>query len=332
MLTKSGVKVLDFGLATMQERRRRCNVPLDRRRSAAKRSRLRADAAGHGPLHGARAARGSRRRRARRPVRVRRSHVRDGHRAARVRRQQRRPASSPPSCRRIPRRRRRCARPCRRPSTGSSRKRWPRTRTTDGTQPATSSKCCAGWRAAWSAAAGCARRTMAAARLACSLLCSPLSAFGAYRGFRPDRRRAAVADVLDLSAGDAAGSRRRTSPCQSPQFALSPDGRRLVFVASVGHEPSQLWLRDLHSLKPEPMPRHAGRRYPFWSPDSESIGFFANGSLKRIDLAGGPARVLAAALNGRGGAWSRDGTIVFAPSDAERALSECMPRAARRHR
>jgi serine/threonine protein kinase len=97
------------------------------------------------------------------------------------------------------------------------------------------------------------------------------------------------------------------------QFALSPNGRRLAFIASVGHDPSQIWIRALDSLTAEPLAGTQGAEYPFWSPDSESLGFFADGVLKRIDLAGGPARTLAAAPNGRGGAWSRSGIILFAP-------------------
>jgi Tol biopolymer transport system component len=100
----------------------------------------------------------------------------------------------------------------------------------------------------------------------------------------------------------------------TPQFALSPDGTRLVFVAALANEPSQLWVRPLDSLHPEPLPGTEGAEYPFWSANGNSVGFFANGALKRLDLAGGPARVLAAAPNGRGGAWSSDGTIVFAPT------------------
>ena len=103
------------------------------------------------------------------------------------------------------------------------------------------------------------------------------------------------------------------SSVPTPQFALSPNGRRLAFVASVAHEAPQLWMRALDSLTPEPLPNTQGAEYPFWSPDSESIGFFANGVLKRVDLNGGPPRVLAAAPHGRGGAWSRSGIILFAP-------------------
>ncbi|MEN3336559.1 MAG: eukaryotic-like serine/threonine-protein kinase [Acidobacteriota bacterium] len=99
----------------------------------------------------------------------------------------------------------------------------------------------------------------------------------------------------------------------SPQFALSPDGRRLVFVAYSGTDAPQLWVRPLGAVDAHPVPGTQGAEYPFWSPDSASVGFFANASLMRVDLAGGPARVLAAAPHGRGGTWSRAGVILFAP-------------------
>ena len=54
--------------------------------------------------------------------------------------------------------------------------------------------------------------------------------------------------------------------------------------------------------------------WPFWSPDGKSLGFFARGKLRRVDLAGGPARIIADAPLPWGGTWSRDGIIVFAPN------------------
>ena len=112
----------------------------------------------------------------------------------------------------------------------------------------------------------------------------------------------------------AGGFTPTSSSVQSPQFSLSPDGRHLAFVASTGQEPSQLWVRDLDALNPQPVAGTQGAEYPFWSPDSGSIAFFSSGSLKRVDLSGGPVRVLAAAVHGRGGAWNRHGHIVFAPN------------------
>ena len=66
-------------------------------------------------------------------------------------------------------------------------------------------------------------------------------------------------------------------------FALSPDGRQIVFVAS-GDGVSRLWVRSLAVTTAQPLSGTEGARLPFWSPDSRSIGFFAGGSLKRLDL------------------------------------------------
>src|SRR5438094_2219086 len=104
-----------------------------------------------------------------------------------------------------------------------------------------------------------------------------------------------------------------TPPTSDPlSFAISPDGRRLVFSAS-NEGKSQLWVRPLDSLAAQPLPGTDRARYPFWSPDSTSIGFFSDGKLKRTDIMGGAPQVLANAINGRGGAWNREGTIVFSP-------------------
>ena len=103
-------------------------------------------------------------------------------------------------------------------------------------------------------------------------------------------------------------------------LAISPDGRFLVFVASAEGQ-QRLWLRPLDQVTAQPLAGTEGAQYPFWSPDSRSIGFFADGKLKRIDVAGGPPQVLASAPDGRGGAWNRDGVIVFAPSFASSVVS-----------
>ncbi len=96
-------------------------------------------------------------------------------------------------------------------------------------------------------------------------------------------------------------------------FALSPDGRQLVFNGMTDSGP-KLWLRPLDQPIAQPLAGTDGAVYPFWAPDSRAIGFFADGKLKRIDLGGGLPRVLADAPYGRGGAWSREGVIVFARS------------------
>jgi Tol biopolymer transport system component len=96
-------------------------------------------------------------------------------------------------------------------------------------------------------------------------------------------------------------------------FALSPDGGHVVFNGEAG-ERSLLWLRSLESEVARPLAGTDGAAGPFWSPDSQSVGFFADGALKRIDLAGGFVRTLASAPNSRRGAWHRNGTILFSAS------------------
>src|ERR1041385_766972 len=89
------------------------------------------------------------------------------------------------------------------------------------------------------------------------------------------------------------------------QMALSPDGQRLVFGAVGANGVFSLWLRPLGAASAQPLAGTEGADYPFWSPDSRFIGFFANGKLKKIDAAGGPAQTLCDAPDGRGGARKR---------------------------
>ena len=103
---------------------------------------------------------------------------------------------------------------------------------------------------------------------------------------------------------------------QTAQLAVSPDGDALAFVATVANGESQIWIRRLAAVQPRPVPGTTEAAYPFWSPDGQSIGFFARGKLRRVDLAGGPARSIADAISGRGGSWNRDGTILFGPDAA----------------
>jgi eukaryotic-like serine/threonine-protein kinase len=66
------------------------------------------------------------------------------------------------------------------------------------------------------------------------------------------------------------------SSIQSAQFAMSPDGKTIVFVARSGSE-QHLWIRAESNLEAQQLPETAGASYPFWSPDGRFIGFFANG-------------------------------------------------------
>jgi serine/threonine protein kinase len=94
------------------------------------------------------------------------------------------------------------------------------------------------------------------------------------------------------------------------EFALSPNGRYLVYVAS-GGGPQELWLRALDKTVATPLQGSEGADYPFWSPDSRSIAFYAAGKLKRLDIAGGLPEVLANSSASFGGAWNADGVILF---------------------
>ena len=104
-----------------------------------------------------------------------------------------------------------------------------------------------------------------------------------------------------------------TTPATSAplQFSLSPDGQYLVFVAS-GDGPLRLWLRSLAEAEAQPIAGTEGARYPFWSGDSRSIGFFTSGALYRVSIAGGSPARLADAPGGVGGTWNADDTILFA--------------------
>lgn len=102
------------------------------------------------------------------------------------------------------------------------------------------------------------------------------------------------------------------SSIKSTQFALAPDGQILVFVAAANGS-RQLWLRELGRSEPRPIDGTTGASYPFWSPDSRSIGFFAGDQLKKVGLSGRAPQTVCNVVNGRGGAWRDDGTIVFSP-------------------
>jgi Tol biopolymer transport system component len=92
---------------------------------------------------------------------------------------------------------------------------------------------------------------------------------------------------------------------------VSPDGRRLALVGIGPDGNTQIWIRPLDSLSAQPLAGTAGASSPFWSPDSRYLGFFADGNLKKIDVAGGPAVTLCAAAQNMGGTWSPSGMIVF---------------------
>jgi eukaryotic-like serine/threonine-protein kinase len=92
----------------------------------------------------------------------------------------------------------------------------------------------------------------------------------------------------------------------SGPMVLSPDGSRLAFVAGTPEGRILLWVRPLNGISAQPLAGTEGASYPFWSPDSRFLGFFGGGKLKKIDASGGPPQTLCDASNiGRGGTWNR---------------------------
>jgi Tol biopolymer transport system component len=117
-------------------------------------------------------------------------------------------------------------------------------------------------------------------------------------------------NALFLFAGDNAGPP-----------VLSPDGSRLAFVAVDDRGGAGLWIRDLATLDAEPIPGTQNATYPFWSADGRSVGFFADLKLKRVDLSTRQVIGICAAPGGRGGSWSASDVIVFSP-DFQAALQQ----------
>jgi serine/threonine-protein kinase len=98
-------------------------------------------------------------------------------------------------------------------------------------------------------------------------------------------------------------------------LAVAPDGRQIVYAAPSVNG-TQLYARAVSDLTPRPLPGTEGARFPFFSPDGQWVGFFADGKLKKSSLAGGTPAILADAPDGRGASWTSAGDIVFAPDSA----------------
>jgi len=159
-----------------------------------------------------------------------------------------------------------------------------------------------GW-LAWAGWAAAALALMVA-------LTSPLTTGGRREGEVTRTIVPAPANALFLFAGDNGGPP-----------VISPDGKRLAFVAVDERGGAQVWIRELASLTAEAIPGTTNASYPFWSADGRSIGFFADGKLKRVDLGTRQVIGICAAPGGRGGAWSASDVIVFAP-DFQVGLSQ----------
>jgi Tol biopolymer transport system component len=120
---------------------------------------------------------------------------------------------------------------------------------------------------------------------------------------RPMRTSLLLPEKISLdSSGAATGA-----------VTISPDGRFITFSASVDGGRNQLWIRSLEERAARPLPGTEGGDWPFWSPDSRFIAFFADRKLKKVDVAGAPPLVICDAPNGRSGSWNREGVIIFSP-------------------
>jgi len=128
------------------------------------------------------------------------------------------------------------------------------------------------------------------------------------------QRRLAVAEqpihtALVLPKGMA------LAPIHAGIVALSPDGRRVAMTVGT-MEKSALAVSDLRTGETKMLAGSESATYPFWSPDSRQIGFFAQGKLKTIEAGGGAVQILCDVTSARGGAWSTRGAIVFTPGAA----------------
>ena len=98
------------------------------------------------------------------------------------------------------------------------------------------------------------------------------------------------------------------------RMQISPDGQRLAFVARDASGKTALWVRALNDLQAQPLGGTAGAAAPFWSPDSRSIAFQAEGKLKTVEAAGGSVSTICPAGDSPPGTWNRDGVILFTGS------------------
>jgi eukaryotic-like serine/threonine-protein kinase len=92
---------------------------------------------------------------------------------------------------------------------------------------------------------------------------------------------------------------------------LSPDGRYIAFNGNDAQGKSRLWVRPLNAIAAQPLAGTEGTTRPFWSPDSRFLGFFAEGKLKKIEVTGGPAQKVCDAPSGADGSWSSEGVILY---------------------
>ena len=131
-------------------------------------------------------------------------------------------------------------------------------------------------------------------------------------------RHPSAAPLVMASLPAPEGATFSLNPESPGPVAVSPDGRRVAFSAQDADGKIRLFVRNLDAATAHPLSGTEGAGYPFWSPDSRWLGFFVRSDrvLRKIDVTGGPPVTLCPAPNGKGGTWSPEGTIVFAPDSA----------------
>lgn len=151
------------------------------------------------------------------------------------------------------------------------------------------------------------RRSILLGLAALVALSTGIAFWSLLRGTQPPLRASLSRVVVALPPGD------RLPLGRTPVATLSPDGSRLVYVAVRGGV-GQLFLRAMDSFEAKPIPGTEGAETPFFSPDGQSVGFFAEGKLKTVALSGGAPLTLCSAPSSRGASWGPEHNIVFTPT------------------
>jgi eukaryotic-like serine/threonine-protein kinase len=143
--------------------------------------------------------------------------------------------------------------------------------------------------------------------IAAILAAIALSAIAGFLLRRPASPAPSIRTIIDPPSN----TNFRLSDDNAGPPVLSPDSTTVAFTATGSDGKVQLWVRPMNSLEAHPVQGTEGAIFPFWSPDSRSLGFFADGKVKTIDLNGGAATVVCDVLLGRGGSWGPGGIILF---------------------
>ncbi len=136
----------------------------------------------------------------------------------------------------------------------------------------------------------------------------------AYFKRPPEQTRAVRFTLSPPDKWSLAGNGTVTSGATA-SVRISPGGQQVAFVAVSAEGKTLLWVRSVDTLTAQSLTGTEGASAPFWSPDGRSLAFFAGGKLKKMDLSGGLLTTLCDAPDNRGGTWNQDGLIVFAPTN-----------------